>query len=120
MDSATEAITTFGGIAQGASVRVCTATREEVLQGVSNALDGMKCGTNGWSSAVIVSCAGLKWLLEDRSEEEVRQVLSTPGPKIPIVGFPSFGEISPIRKSYGTYTKTLFHNVTFVVCAFGD
>jgi hypothetical protein len=120
MDSATGAITTFGSIAQGASVRVCTATREEVLQGVSNALEGMNSGTNGWSSAVIVSCAGRKWLLEDQSEEEVRQVLSTLGRKIPLIGFPSFGEISPFRKPDGTYTNTFFHNVTFVVCAFGD
>lgn len=52
--------------------------------------EGIRDG--GWSSAVVISCAGRKWLLEDRNEEEVRQVLSTLGRKIPLVGFPSFGD----------------------------
>lgn len=68
---------------------------------------------------MVISCAGRKWLLEDRANEEVEQVLATLGQRIPLVGFPSFGEISPFRKPDGTYSDTFFHNVTFVICAIG-
>jgi len=119
LDSDTGAITTFGSIDQGASVRVCTATREEVIQGVLSALEGLNGEKAGGAAAVVISCAGRKWLLEDRGEEEVEQVLAALGQRIPLVGFPSFGEIGPFRKPDGTYTETFFHNVTFVICSLG-
>lgn len=119
LDSDTGAITMFGSIDQGTPVRVCTATREEIIDSVSDALKGLNRGKPGGAAAVVISCAGRKWLLEDRASEEVEQVLATLGQRIPLVGFPSFGEISPFRKPDGTYSDTFFHNVTFVICAIG-
>ena len=118
-DSSTGAITMFGGIEQGASVRVCTATREEVINGVKKAMDGVSPWGFTPAAALVISCAGRKWLLENRGDEEVEQVFASLGRKIPLIGFPSFGEISPYRNPDGTYTPTLFHNVTFAICLIG-
>ena len=84
-----------------------------------SALEGLNGEKAGGAAAVVISCAGRKWLLEDRGEEEVEQVLAALGQRIPLVGFPSFGEIGPFRKPDGAYTETFFHNVTFVICSIG-
>src|SRR4030067_3416824 len=119
LDPHTGAINLFGSIDQGTSVRVCTATREEVIKGVSIAVEGLNLEKAEGIAAVVISCAGRKWLLEDQGKGEVERILATLGRKIPLVGFPSFGEIGPFRKPDGTYTGTFFHNVTFVVCTIG-
>ena len=119
LDPSTGAINLFGSIDQGTSVRVCTATREDVIKGVSSALEGLNLEKAEGIAAVIISCAGRKWLLEDQGKGEVERILAILGRNIPLVGFPSFGEIGPFRNPDGTYTETFFHNVTFVVCIIG-
>ena len=64
-DPASGEITTFGSIEQGASVRVCTATRTEVIRGVKKAMDGVYHSGFEPVAAIVVSCAGRKWLMDD-------------------------------------------------------
>ncbi|MHB8783527.1 MAG: FIST signal transduction protein [Desulfobacteria bacterium] len=109
----------FGSVVPGTSVRVCTATIEDIIDGVSSALDGLHLEKAEGIAAVVISCAGRKWLLEDQGKAEVERVLATLGRKIPLVGFPSFGEIGPFRKPDGAYTETFFHNETCVICVIG-
>ena len=49
LDSDAGAITMFGSIDQGTPVRVCTATREEIINSVSDALEGLNRGKSGGS-----------------------------------------------------------------------
>ncbi|MDD5761072.1 MAG: FIST N-terminal domain-containing protein [bacterium] len=119
IDPDTGAIHLFGSVDQGTTVRVCTATLEEIINGVSCALEGLDLEKAEGIAAVVVSCAGRKWLLEDQGKCEVERILATLGRKIPLVGFPSFGEMAPFRKPDGTYTETFFHNVTCVICVIG-
>lgn len=120
LDDATGAISTFGSIPEGTVVRVCAATRDEVLGGVQTAVEGL--GGIGFrpKAAIIVSCAGRKWLLDDPGREEVSRVLSALGGNIPLVGFPSFGEIAPFLHLDGSYSAPFFHNGTFVVVLLGE
>jgi hypothetical protein len=112
------AVSTFGSVEKGATVRVCSASKEDVLCGVEDALLGLTPEYLGFtpSAAIIISCAGRKWLMADRGEKELAALLQGLDASIPLVGFPSFGEISPFRHKDGTYTDVSFHNVTFVVC----
>ncbi len=112
------AVTTFGSVEQGTVVRVCSASREDVIGGVSGALDGLTLDSLGFipSAAIIVSCAGRKWLLADRGDHELSAFFKYLGHDIPLIGFPSFGEIGPFRHGDGTFTTVSFHNMTFVVC----
>lgn len=114
----TGAVTMFGSVEQGAVVRVCTASRDDVIGGVSDAMCGLTPGSLGFtpSAAIIVSCAGRKWLLADRGDKELTAFFEHLGHAVPLIGFPSFGEISPFHHGDGAYTAVSFHNATFVVC----
>lgn len=118
-DAATGAATMFGSLEKGATVRVCSATRADVLHAVEDAMRHARQSGFTPSGALVVSCAGRKWLLEDRTAEEVERVFTAVGGRIPLAGLPSFGEMGPFRRSDGSYTPTFFHNVTFVICLFG-
>jgi hypothetical protein len=72
-------VTTFGNVEQGTVVRVCSASRGDVLSGVKDAMLGLAFDSLGFtpSAAIIVSCAGRKWLLADRGEKELAASLLT-------------------------------------------
>lgn len=118
LNADTGAVTTFGSVEQGAVVRVCTASRDDIIRGVTDAMDGLTPGSLGFipSAAIIISCAGRKWLLADRGDKELSAFFNHLGYTVPLIGFPSFGEIAPFRHEDGTYTAVSFHNATFVVC----
>lgn len=111
-------VTTFGSVEQGAIVQVCSASRDDVIRGVTDAMQALTPDALTFtpSAAIIISCAGRKWLLADKGEKELSAFFEQIGYTIPLIGFPSFGEISPFRHADGTYTTVSFHNVTFVVC----
>lgn len=115
------AVTTFGSVEKGSTVRVCSASREDVVRGVQDCMDGLAPETLGFSpsAAIIISCVGRKWLMSDRGERELEILQQKLGASVPLAGFPSLGEISPFRHEGGSYTAVSFHNVTFVVCLIG-
>jgi hypothetical protein len=110
----TEALRLFGRIPQGAQVRICRATMDEIIGGVEEALAGVRAFGSEPAAVIVVSCAARKWLLTENGSEEVARVRRVLG-DLPLIGFPSFGEISPLRSFDGKYSKTMFHNATFVV-----
>ncbi len=112
------AISVFGNVEKGTVVRVCTATTSDVLRGVEDAMQGLTHESLGFipSAAIIVSCVARKWLLADRGDKELVLFFKGLDRTIPVIGFPSFGEISPLRLEDGRYTTVSFQNNTFVVC----
>jgi hypothetical protein len=118
-DAETGAATMFGSVEKGASVRVCTAVRDDVLRAVEDAMRKTKREGFEPCGALVVSCAGRKWMLDEGTAAEVEKVLAAVGHRIPLAGLPSFGEIGPFLDGAGGYTPTFFHNVTFVICLFG-
>ncbi|MDD5287119.1 MAG: FIST C-terminal domain-containing protein [Desulfuromonadaceae bacterium] len=115
------AVTTFGSVEKGTVVRVCIASRDDVTRGVTDAMQALAPESLGFipAAAIIISCAGRKWLLADKGEKELAAFFKHLGYSIPLIGFPSFGEISPFRNGDCTYTSVNFHNVTIVVCLLG-
>lgn len=118
-DRPTGAITTFGSIPPGATIRVSVADRDQLLQAVSSGIASLVRTGFTPAAAIIISCAGRKWQLNNCGEEEVQTIQNAIGYHIPLVGFPSFGEIGPFLKDDGTYTESFFHNATFVICLLG-
>ncbi|MCB0263954.1 MAG: FIST N-terminal domain-containing protein [Calditrichia bacterium] len=119
MDADTGAITYFGSVDEGTPVKVCYATRDNVIKGVNEAIDKMSSLEFNPTCAVVISCAGRKWILGDRTHEEVEKLSAFLPKDLPLVGFPSYGEIAPLQKDDGTYSGSYFHNVTYVVTLFG-
>ncbi len=121
IDAESGGITTNASIPMGSEVLVCpAASQDEVLRGVDEVLDFALRGAGAPKAAVVMSCAGRRWILDDRAGDEVARIYQRLGERIPLAGVPSFGEIGPIRQADGGYSPTHFHNVTIVVCFLGD
>ncbi|MDD2542561.1 MAG: FIST N-terminal domain-containing protein [Desulfuromonadaceae bacterium] len=118
-DMLTGAITTFGSIPTGATIRVSGAGREQLLHAVKNCVESVMLTGFIPAAAIITSCAGRKWELDSCGEEEVQAIQDAIGHNIPLIGFPSFGEIGPFLKEDGTYTESFFHNATIAICLLG-
>ncbi len=58
-------------------------------------------------------------MLGPRIEHEISALSSRFGDRLPLVGFPSFGEIAPHKNQQG-YTRNLFHNMTYVLLLLGE
>ncbi len=114
------ALTFFGHIKEGTRVRACHASLENVVDGVKQSLSGISAGDFRAGAALLVSCAGRKWILPEQGHEEVKLVLDAFGSDLPLAGFPSFGEIGPYRHKSGVLSEPFFHNVTFVTCLLGE
>ena len=109
----------YGGIENGKLVQVCLASPEQLLQEVQAIAERARTATFEPKAAIIVSCGGRKHMLGPRIEHEV-SALSAAFPKqLPLVGFPSFGEIAPLKNDTG-YTRNLFHNMTYVLLLLGE
>ncbi|MDP2360635.1 MAG: FIST N-terminal domain-containing protein [bacterium] len=121
LDEGDGSTTLFGSLPAGIRVKVCAASREEVLDGVREAVASLKPWPSGFQpgAAVLISCAGRKWYLEDTGRRELEAFQQSLGLDLPLVGIPSFGEIGPFRLADGRTTPPCFHNVTFVLCLLG-
>ena len=87
--------------------------------GVKISLDGLKNLDFEVAGALVISCAGRKWILGSKVKEETERLFSMLGHKIPLAGYPSFGEIGPFRNPDNTYTDSFFHNETYILLFIG-
>lgn len=61
--------------------------------------------------AILISCVGRRIVLASRTDEEIEAVQSEIGMNVPITGFYSYGEISPMSDSVGCQ----LHNQTMTI-----
>lgn len=118
-DRSTGELTVAGRVEKGTPVRVCTASIEDILSGVKISLDGLKNLDFEATGALVISCAARKWILGSKVKEETERLFSALGHKIPLAGYPSFGEIGPFRNPDNTYTDSFFHNETYILLFIG-
>lgn len=112
-------LTLHGGIQKGDIVQVCLARPEDLVSEVYNIATQAAASGFQPSAALVVSCAGRKWLLGGEIAFEVSAIEEAFGGALPMVGFPSFGEIGPLFHQ-GAYTRNLFHNMTYVLLLLGN
>ncbi len=120
-DKDTGALETFGPVEVGQYVRVALVTSDELLAGIEGVLDDVNTDADRDFEPVAafgISCAGRKWFLGPRFSEEIEAVRAR-HQGLPIIGFPSLGEVSPRRRPDGSYSGNLFHNVSFVLALLG-
>ncbi len=108
----------YGGIEAGKRVQVCQAHPEDLIAEVNTIAQQIHNKNFDPVAALVVSCAGRKWLLGTDIEKEAQALTEHLGDSLPIAGFPSFGEISPLRTEQG-YSRNLFHNMTYVLTVIG-
>ncbi len=102
-----------GDIPEGSIVRMMRSNFDRVIDGAAQAATTSIADFGSFEPdlALIISCAGRKFALQDRIEEEVEKVRDVVGDNTIISGFYSYGEISPVVKS----TKCELHNQTMTI-----
>ena len=98
VDEAAQSLTFAGDIPQGGRVQLMRANFERLIDGASEA--GQRAAASpalhgGSSLRVAVSCVGRRLVLGERAEEEIEAVSSTMPAGGHMVGFYSYGEVSP-------------------------
>ena len=106
------------GIAPGSQVQTCMTVPDDLLRNVDEIAALEKAANTRPVAALIVSCFGRQHLLGNRIHHEIGH-LTAHFPELPLVGFPSQGEIAPLRRSHA-YTSNLFHNMTYVLLLIGE
>ena len=106
-------------IAKGTTVQLTEATRSRIIEDTKRSLQSMIESVSGtWqpAAALAFSCATRKQILGTRIAEELETLQQQLPQNLPVGGFYSFGEISPL----GANQKSLLHNCTLVTLLIGD
>src|SRR6185295_17790849 len=99
VDEAKQSMTFAGDLPQGHLVQLMKADYDRLIGGASGAAQSVKqtlpAASTGATLALAISCVGRRLVLGERTEEEVEAVLDVLPKGSQIVGFYSYGEISP-------------------------
>jgi hypothetical protein len=101
-----------GDIPEGAPVRFMKANFDKLVEAVSEASQELqqKLGNNPAPAvALLISCVGRKMILNKRIDEEIEAVREVMGPNLPVMGFYSYGELSPFSQAItcGLHNQTM-------------
>lgn len=110
-----QSMTFAGDIPIGSKVKFMKANFDSLISAVSTAAQKTK-NENVASPdfSLLISCIGRKLVLGSRIDEELESVNETYLGKTPLIGFYSYGEISPLVKEFSCE----LHNQTMTITSF--
>jgi len=116
VDEERQSITFAGDVPEGARVCLMRANFDRLIAGAGEAVADMDLSGRGAGVCVAISCVGRRMVLGMRAEEELEAVNESLPDDTPVVGFYSYGEISPLVGAgcslhNQTMTLTLFHEI---------
>lgn len=117
IDDATQSMTFAGDIPAGSRVQLMRANVESLVEGAADAarsVSGIAPGAQDTVS-IAISCVGRRLVLGERAEEEVEAARECLAPGTNLIGFYSYGEISPGRSGFAA-----LHNQTMTITTFGE
>lgn len=117
IDEAEQSITFAGDIPQGSFVRMMRANRDRLIDGAIGAADGVRpvAGAAGETLCLAISCIGRRLVLGQRCEEELEAVLDTLPKPCRMIGYYSYGELSPLSSG-----RCDLHNQTMTLTLLGE
>jgi hypothetical protein len=97
IDDKAGSMTFAGDIPQGSLVQFMRANFERLVDGAMEAAQLARDSSQhpGHTLAIAISCVGRRLVLADRAEEEVEAVSEVLPERSHLVGFYSYGELSP-------------------------
>jgi len=115
IDDSTGSMTFAGDMPQDSYTRLMRTNFDRLIDGASLAASATYAavGTHSPDLAILISCAGRKMVLKQRTAEEVESVRDILGMSAVLAGFYSYGEISPFTPS----ARCELHNQTMTVTA---
>lgn len=96
VDEASQSLTFAGDIPTGAHAQLMKAQLDRLIEGAEQAAGLAGRAGDGPVLAVAISCVGRRLVLRERTEEEVEAVQEALPAGAQVVGFYSYGELSPI------------------------
>ncbi|MFN0092409.1 MAG: FIST signal transduction protein [Acidimicrobiales bacterium] len=110
VDEADQSMTFAGDIPEGGRAQLMHAGFERLVHGAHAAAAAVERGGEGPTLAVGISCVGRRLALGERVEEELEAVTAALPAGAEVVGFYSYGEISPFG-----FSSCELHNQTMTV-----
>src|SRR3989338_1073497 len=119
VDETAQSMTFAGDMSEGVVAQFMKANFDRLVDGASGAADMSieSLGDGKAELAILVSCIGRKLVLKDRIEEEIEAVQERIGAQAAIIGFYSYGEISPTTP---TERQCQLHNQTMTITTFRE
>lgn len=114
IDEATKSMTFAGDMPTGHVARLMRGNFDNLVDGAGKAAEAAATGAP--CLAILVSCIGRKLLMGQRIAEEVEIVSDVLGDKAGLIGFYSYGEISP----HGFTGKCELHNQTMTITTISE
>ena len=110
VDESEQSMTFAGDVPQGSTAQLMRGTTERLVDAAQAAAVSARLPGDAPSLAIAVSCVGRRLYLGQRVEDELEATTSGLGPSCGLVGFYSYGELSPL--SPGTCD---LHNQTMTI-----
>ncbi len=107
VDEATSTMTFAGDIPEGWTARLMRTTLDRLIDAAGVAAEHASRGEGRNELTIAVSCVGRRLVLGERSDEEVEAASSTLGSSSPLIGFYSYGEISPHSGQSELHNQTM-------------
>jgi len=114
IDEKNKSMTFAGDIPEGAKVRLMKANFDKIIDASFKAAERNLIEDHKPDFALLISCVGRKLILGPRTEEEVEAVADVFSNQTPLLGFYSYGEISPFNDA----VKCQLHNQTMTITSF--
>lgn len=112
IDEDTNTMTLAGDVPQGSTVQLMMSTVDDIAEGASVAAKyAIRNRENLPQLALLVSCVGRKLVMDQRTEEEVEEVLDVIGKQSKIMGYYSYGEMAPFEGN----NACMLHNQTMTL-----
>ncbi len=101
-----------GDVPEGATVQLMMSTVDDIAEAASTAATfAMRDRKNKPQLGLLVSCVGRKLVMDQRTEEEVEEVIDVIGDQAVVAGFYSYGEMAP----FAGQDKCKLHNQTMTL-----
>lgn len=115
IDESAGSMTFAGDVPEGSLVRFMRANFDRLVDGAGEAARQARGNRVSDLLAIAISCVGRRLVLGDRIEEEVEVVQESLPGRSPLVGFYSYGELSPLADG-----RCDLHNQTMTVTTLAE
>jgi hypothetical protein len=107
VDEAAQSMTFAGDVPEGHVARLMRSSLDDLIDGAVDAATAADEKGRPTSLALAVSCVGRRLVLGERTEEELEAVTGVLGKNTSLVGFYSYGEVSPVAGVCDLHNQTM-------------
>lgn len=112
IDEENSSMTLAGNVPEGSSVQLMMSTVDDIADGAREAAElAVSLRQNKSQLALLVSCVGRKLIMDQRTEDEVEEVIEVIGSQAAVTGFYSYGEMAPFAGKH----QCKLHNQTMTL-----